>query len=139
MRELLGRPGRVLYAAQRNHGMCISAAFDYGDFVCQFETAIDDIPRFDAHIEVYGRERMLRVQWNTPYVRNLPVRLSVTEANGRGGVVERAEQSEWGDPFVCEWLALYDSITTGASTKTSPQDAREDLELFAEMARLMHE
>jgi predicted dehydrogenase len=48
MRELLGRPGRVLYAAQRNHGMCISAAFDYGDFVCQFETAIDDIPRADV-------------------------------------------------------------------------------------------
>jgi predicted dehydrogenase len=139
MRELLGMPQRVLYAAQRNGGLTMSAAFDYGDFVCQFETGIDSIPRFDAALEVYGEQRMLRVEYNTPYVRNLPIKLVVTEANGRGGVVERVEQPEWGDPFVAEWEAFYDNITQGRAPKTSPADFRHDLELFQMMIAAMWE
>ena len=69
MRELLGTPKRVLYAAVRQGGLYVSAAFDYGDFICNFETGIDNIPRFDAHLEVYGEHKVLRVQYNTPYVR----------------------------------------------------------------------
>lgn len=137
MRELLGMPKGVLYAAQRHGGMAISAAFDYGDFVCQFEAAIDNIPRFDAHLEVYGEERVLRVQYDTPYVRNLPIRLSITGSNGNGGVVERIEHPVWGDPFVNEWQAFYDNIVNHTEPRTSAADARQDLLLFQEMIRLM--
>ena len=58
MRELLGMPDRVLHATARHGGQYLTATFDYGSFVCQFETGIDEIPRFDCHIEVYcGRAR----------------------------------------------------------------------------------
>ena len=137
MRELLGAPARVLYAAQRQGGMYLSAAFDYGAFVCQFETGVDAIARFDAHLEVYGERRVLRVQYDTPYVRSLPVRLYLTEANGRGGVVERAEHPAWGDPFVAEWQAFYTSVTQRRPPKTSPADFRQDLALIGEMITLM--
>ncbi len=137
MRELLGMPKRVLYAAQRQGGLYLSAAFDYGDFVCQFETGIDSIPRFDAHLEVYGEERMLRVQYNTPYVRNLPIRLTVTELSEEGGVVEHTEQPAWGDAFVAEWQAFYENIVEQRVPKTSPADFRKDLELFVSMVTLM--
>jgi predicted dehydrogenase len=137
MRELLGTPKRVLYAAVRQGGLYVSAAFDYGDFVCNFETGIDNIPRFDAHLEVYGEEKVLRVQYNTPYVRNLPITLSVTAANGQGGVVERTEHPAWGDAFVTEWQAFHHNVTTGACPKTSPADFRHDLELFQQMIELM--
>jgi predicted dehydrogenase len=137
MRELLGMPQGVLYAAQRQGGLYLSAAFDYGGYVCQFETGIDNIPRFDAHLEVYGEERVLRVQYNTPYVRNLPIRLFITEANGSGGVVERAEHPAWGDPFVSEWQAFYDNIMNHREPKTSAADFRKDLELFQQMIGLM--
>jgi len=137
MRELLGMPKRVLYAATRQGGLYVTAAFDYGDYVCQFETGIDNIPRFDGHLEVYGYERMLRVQYDTPYVRNLPIRLFVTEANGKGGIVERAEHPAWGDAFVCEWQSFYENVTGKRQPKTSPQDFRHDLELFRDMIALM--
>jgi predicted dehydrogenase len=137
MRELLGLPQGVLYAAQRQGGLYLSAAFDYGGYVCQFETGIDNIPRFDAHLEVYGEERVLRVQYDTPYVRNLPIRLFITEANGRGGVVERVEHPAWGDAFVSEWQAFYDNIMNHTEPKTSAADFRKDLELFQDMIRLM--
>ena len=137
MRELLGMPQRVLYAAQRQGRLYLSAAFDYGAYVCQYETGIDNIPRFDAHLEVYGQELVLRVQYDTPYVRNLPIRLHLTEANGKGGVVERAELAAWGDAFVAEWQAFYANVTERRAPKTSPADFRQDLELFRDMIALM--
>jgi predicted dehydrogenase len=139
MRELLGMPHKVLCATQRQGGLYLSATFDYGGYVCQFETGIDKIPRFDAHLEVYGEEQVLRVQYDTPYVRNLPIRLFITEANGRGGVFERAEHPAWGDAFVAEWQAFYENIIGHRAPKTSPEDFRLDLELFRDMIALMRD
>ena len=139
MRELLGLPNKVLFATQRGGGRYLAATFDYGPFVCQFETGIDGIPRFDAHIEVYGSQRVVRIQYDTPYIRNLPIRLFVTEANGHGGVTTVDSHPAWGDPFVAEWKAFYENITENKSPKTGPADFVHDLELFAEMARLIRE
>jgi predicted dehydrogenase len=133
MRELLGVPKRVLYAALRQGGLYVSAAFDYGDYVCNFETGIDNIPRFDAYLEVYGENKVLKVKYDTPYVRNLPITVSVIEDNGRGGVVEHAEHPAWGDAFVAEWREFHANVTGGRPTKTPPADFRLDLELFGEM------
>lgn len=137
MRELLGMPRRVLYAAQRQGGRYLSAAFDYGAYVCQFETGVDTIPRNDTYIEVYSPNRTVTVRYDTPYIRNLPARVSVTEPNGAGGVVQRVEHPNWEDQFVVEWRAFHASVTNGDTPKTAPSDARQDLELFAEIARLM--
>jgi predicted dehydrogenase len=127
----------VAYATARHGGQYASAVIDYGSYVCQYETGVDDIPRFDAHLEVFGTDRVLRVQYDTPYVRNLPIRLSVTAANGRGGVEVHTEHPEWGDAFTAEWLALHDSIARRAEPSASPADFRRDLELFADMVELM--
>jgi predicted dehydrogenase len=137
MRELLGMPNKVLFAAQRGGGLYLAATFDYGPYLCQFETGIDGIARFDAHLEVYGNEKVVRIQYDTPYVRNLPIRLFVTEDNGRGGVTNVDSHPVWGDPFVAEWKTFYENVTENKAAKTSPADFAQDLELFAEMARLM--
>ena len=137
MRELLGIPQRVLYAAQRCGGLYLSAAFDYGTFVCQYETGIDAIPRFECTLEVYGEKQELRVQYDTPYIRNLPIRLLLTEANGQGGVVERTVHPAWGYAFVAEWQAFYENVIERRAAKTSPADFRLDLELFRDMIALM--
>jgi predicted dehydrogenase len=136
MRELLGMPQGVLYTAQR-YGVYLTAAFDYGDFVCQFDTGVDDIPRFDAHLEVFGANQVIKVIYDTPYVRNLPTRLLVKSANGAGGVHEETILPDWRDPFVAEWEALYHSIETGTLPKTGPEDFGADLELFQAMIGLL--
>jgi predicted dehydrogenase len=137
MRELLGMPNKVLFAAQRGGGLYLAATFDYGPYICQFETGIDEIPRFDAHLEVYGNEKVVRIQYDTPYVRNLPIRLFITEDNGRGGVTNVVSHPVWGDPFVAEWKTFYENVIENKAPKTGPADFAQDLELFAEMARLM--
>jgi hypothetical protein len=79
---------------------------------------------------------VIRVEYDTPYVRHMPLRLVVTEADG-AGVAERRLQPDWGDPFVAEWRAFHDHIATGSTPKASPADFRADLELFATMIDLM--
>ena len=137
MRELLGVPRRVLFAEQRCEGRALAAAFDYGDFVCQFESTVDRVPRFDGHLEVFGLTRTIRVQYDTPYVRNLPTRLIVTEARGEGGCAVSEITSSWEDAFVIEWRAFHDNIRHRRTPKTSLEDARHDLELFRDMIELM--
>jgi predicted dehydrogenase len=137
MRELLGMPKKVIFAVQRGGGLYLAAAFDYGPYVCQFETGIDQIARFDSHLEVYGNQKVVRIQYDTTYVRNSPIRLFVTEDNGRGGVTNVGSHPAWGDPFVAQWKAFYENVTENKSPKTDPADFAQDLELFAEMAQLM--
>jgi predicted dehydrogenase len=139
MRELLGMPGGVLFAAQRAGGRYLAAAFDYEDFVCQFETGVDNIPRFDAHLEVFAERKTIRVQYDTPYVRNLPIRVFTTEANGQGGVTTTDAHPAWGDPFVAEWKAFYNNVTENRLPKSGPEDFLLDLELFTQMVQLMGE
>jgi predicted dehydrogenase len=137
MREMLGVPRRVLFAQHRWEGRWLAAAFDYGDYVCQFETGIDQIPRFDAYIEVYSAERCVRVEYDTPYVRNLPARLVVTEPRSTHGAAVTSSFPGRRDSFVLEWLAFHDNVSKARSPKTTPEDARQDLVLFREMIERM--
>ena len=139
MRELIGIPKKVLYATQRHGGLYISAAFDYGEFVCHFETTIDQIPRFDSHLEVYGDSQVLRVQYNTPYVRHLATKLEITSAAPDNGVHLETIGPAFEDNFTREWRAFHQNVTTGSIPKTNPEDYRHDLELFAQMIECIRE
>jgi predicted dehydrogenase len=136
MRELLGMPLRVLHATQRG-GLYLTATFDYGDYVCQFDTGVDTLPRFDANLEVFGEKKYVRVQYDTPYVLNLPIRLFVSEPIGDHGLSEEMVHPTWGDAFVAEWQAFYTNIDKQRTPKTSLADYRQDLLLFQAMMQHM--
>src|SRR5947209_8848330 len=72
MREMLGMPKGVI--AARQTGIFIAALFEYENFTVSFETGIDHNRRFDAHIQVYGESKEIRIQYDTPYIRQLPTR-----------------------------------------------------------------
>ena len=135
MRELLGQPRRVLHATQRHNGQYLTATFDYGDFVCLFSTGLDEIPRYDTYLEVYTASSVVRVDFDTPYVRNVPARLSVVEAHGPAGVRRRTSYPSRRDSFVAEWAAFYECVTRAARPRMTIEDARLDLELSLEIIR----
>ncbi len=139
MRELFGMPRKVLYASRRQIGRFIymTAAFDYGSYVCQFETGVDQIPRFDQFIEAFGLDRVVRLRHDTPFVRHAPNWVTLLEAEGDTGWSERTVQPDWGDSFLAEWAAFHTNVTEHRMPKTSPSDFRQDLELMQEMIRLM--
>ena len=114
-----------------------SATFDYGDFVCLFSTGADNIPRYDTYLEVYGGARVVRVDYDTPFVRNLPITLSITASRDGVKMTESVTQPGWGDAFTEEWRAFHHSLVSGEPAKASPQDFREDLLLYREMIQHM--
>ena len=137
MREMLGKPRRALYASRHLGGRYLTAAFDYGDFVCQFATGVDNIPRFDTYLQVYGDDKVVRVDYDTPFVRNLPITLSVTETADGANKRHSVTHPGWGDAFSEAWRAFHRNVVRGEAAKSSPQDFREDLVLFRDMIQLM--
>ena len=116
----------------------MTAAFDYGDFVCLFSTGADNIPRYDTYLEVYGKKRVVRVDYDTPFVRNLPITLSITESS------RWRENDRVGD---APGLGATPSLKSGAPSTIASSAAsrpkrprktfRQDLLLYREMIQHM--
>lgn len=133
MRDLLGAPKGVRYATQHN-GETVIALFDYGHFTALYEAVIDDVSRFDAGIEVLTQTQHFKMNYDTPYIRNLPTRLEITSSTDTDTGTEVVGPI-YEDPFRIELGAFFDSISSGLTAKTSLDDSMEDLKLFAEVGR----
>jgi len=129
MRDIIGMPHRVKAASQWNGGGFVSAIFEYDGYFATFETGVDNIRRFDAHIEVFGENKSLRVQYNTPYIRHLPTTLIVGETIGEA-YSESVVRPTFKDPYTIELEHFYDVVTNGVAPKTPPEDFKIDLKLF---------
>jgi predicted dehydrogenase len=133
MRELIGLPRGVLFATQRWAGRWMSAALDYGSFVCELAIGVDTVPRMDAYLQFHTGSKVIRVEYDTPYVRNLPARLIVAEPKNGVGLSHAESFATRQDSFVLEWTAFHDNIAGGHAPKTSLADSREDLVLFKQL------
>lgn len=133
MRDLLGAPKGVRYATQ-HRGETVIALFDYGHFTALYEANIDDVSRFDAGIEVLTQTQHFKLNYDTPYIRNLPTRLEITSSTDTATGTEIIGPI-YEDPFRIELGAFHDSVVHGAPNKTSLADSLEDLTLFAEVGR----
>lgn len=132
MRELIGVPNKVVSAHQWNGGRFISAVFEYDDFYATFETGVDQIIRFDAHLEVFSPTKQVKVQYNSPYIRHLPTNL-ITGETVNGNYHEQILRPTFKDPYTVELETFYDVVTKGLTPKTSPEDYKEDLHLFSQI------
>lgn len=127
MRELLGMPMRVI--AARQWGTFLTALFEYESFTVTFETGIDHNRRFDAHIQVYGETKEIRVQYDTPYIRQLPTQLFLTETQGET-FEERVIRPTFTDAYTVELLHFHEVVTHNVQPKTTAEDFLHDLDLF---------
>ncbi|KAJ9602608.1 hypothetical protein H2200_012801 [Cladophialophora chaetospira] len=127
MREALGMPQHVLGASLKLPFW--SAILDYGTFSVTYESGLDNVPRFDAHIEVYGMTKTVRVKYDSPYVKGLPVTMTITE-NADGAYKESTVIRTYEDPYTLEMKELHQVVANGKEVKTTAKDARKDLEVF---------
>lgn len=134
MRELIGMPRSAAGAILTSPGI-FAVLFQYNDFPVTYESGIVDVPDFDAHIEVYSHHKIVRVKYDTPYVKGLPVTMTVREREGEGGFQERTVRRTYEDPYTLELKEFYECVVNGKEVKTSARDAREDVELFQMILR----
>ena len=133
MRELLGFPQRVVAARHWNRGRFLTAIFEYDGYCAVLESGVDEQPRFDAHIEVYGVSKSIRIQYDSPYIRHLPTTLVVHETTG-DAFAERVVRPTFKDPYTHELEHFHEVVTRGVPPKTTPEDFKEDLRLLGMVA-----
>lgn len=129
MRELLGFPERVISARHWNNGKFIAALLQFDGYCAVLETGVDQQVRFDAHIEVYGETKSVRVQYDSPYIRHLPTTLVIHETAG-DAYEERVIRPTYKDPYTHELEVFHDVVTKGLVPKTTPEDFTQDLRLI---------
>jgi predicted dehydrogenase len=134
MREALGGLPESIGGVSVNEPF-YTAIFNYRNkdgspFAVTYESGIDNVPRFDAHLAVYGENKTVRIQYDTPYVKGLPTKVFVDEMNEHGHAVSREILCSFQDAYTSEFLELYECLVEGKEIKTGAEDALQDLKLF---------
>ncbi|PVH73803.1 NAD(P)-binding protein [Cadophora sp. DSE1049] len=133
MREALGFPESV--AGVTANEPFYTAMFNYRNksgepFSVTYESGIDDVPRFDASLAVYGEKKQVSIVYDTPFVKGLPIKVKIDELNEHGEAVSREVLSSFEDAYTVELKDMYTCFALGETIKTSAEDACLDLELF---------
>ena len=133
MREVLGMPDSVSGVSVNEP--FYSAILNYVDkdghgFSATYETGIDAVARFDSHLAVYGDKKTVSIQYDTPFVKGLPIKVRVDERNEFDEVVTREILSSYDDAYTAELTELHACLTEGREIKTTAEDAINDLRLF---------
>jgi predicted dehydrogenase len=140
MREVLGMPQSVTGADLSSP--IWSVLFRYDGFPVVYESGVNSVPTFDAHIEIYTQSKIVRVEYDTPYVKGLPITTIVREQvrgpNGEVSLKESKTRVTFEDPYTIEFKKWYECITGGRSIKTNLTDARQDVELFKMIMQAGH-
>jgi len=135
MREALGMPEKVVGAALLTPVWNVLFKHPKG-FTISYESGVINVPQFDAHLEVYSADKIVRVEYDTPYVRALPVTLHITEGNAEEGVLRQTSiRKTYEDPYTLELKKFWEFVAEGKPAKTTPKDALQDLDLFGMIMR----
>ncbi|CAH0051567.1 unnamed protein product [Clonostachys solani] len=133
MRETLGFPEAVLGSSANDPFYSAILSFRNSDgspYSVTYESGIDSVPSFDAHIAVYGSNKRVSIKYDSPYVKGLPITVEVEELNEHGEIQRRSVLSSYEDCYTVEFQELYESIVNGKPIKTTVEDAAQDLKLF---------
>ncbi|KAK8233964.1 hypothetical protein HDK90DRAFT_285666 [Phyllosticta capitalensis] len=135
MREVLGFPESV--GGVSANGLFYSAILNFKNrsgaglpFAVTYESGIDAVPEFDAHLAVYGQHKRVSIHYDSPYVKGLPINVRVSEVNEHGEFVTRELLSSYEDAYTAELQEMHACFAEGRPIKTTPEDAMQDLRLF---------
>ncbi|KAJ5678999.1 myo-inositol 2-dehydrogenase [Penicillium macrosclerotiorum] len=133
MREVLGFPEEVAGVSANDPFYSAILNFrnkDGSTFSTTYESGIDEVPVFDAHMAVYGSRKRVTIKYDSPYVKGLPIYVEVEEPNEHGEIQRRTVLSSYEDAYTAELQELYQALVHGKAIKSTVQDAKKDLEIY---------
>ncbi|KAI9152312.1 Myo-inositol 2-dehydrogenase [Paramyrothecium foliicola] len=142
MRETLGFPEKVVGVSANDPFYSAIMSFrnkDGSSYSVTYESGIDEVPVFDAHLTVYGAKKRVTIQYDSPYVKGLPIKVEVEELNDHGEIQKRSVLSSYEDAYTAELQELYKCLVDGKEIKTTAKDALQDITLFDMMYKSLFE
>jgi hypothetical protein len=96
-----------------------------------YESGIHEVPFFDAFIEVFGKTKQVKIKYESPFVKGLPITMTIREdVDGSGALKETVIRKTYEDPYTLEAKELYALCTERKMPKTTIEDAAQDLKIF---------
>jgi predicted dehydrogenase len=98
-------------------------------FTVSYDSGLSDVPDFDAHIQVYSANKIVRVKYEWAYIKGAQTTMRIVESSDdtyREPFIRHTQEDE----YTLELKEFYRAVTTGKPIKTSAQDARMDLDIF---------
>ncbi|KAJ0107338.1 myo-inositol 2-dehydrogenase [Diaporthe amygdali] len=133
MRETLGFPERILTFTANDPFYNAILQFrnsDGSSYSVTYESGIDEVPVFDAHLSVYGARKRVTIKYDSPYVKALPIVVEVEEVNEHGEIQRRSMVSSYEDTYTAELQQLHECLVSGAEIKTTVEDAIKDVQIY---------
>lgn len=75
------------------------------------------------------------MQYDSPYVKGLPIYVEVDEVNERGEAQHRSVLSSYEDAYTAELQELYEALVNDKPIKSTLFDAQQDLQIYDMMYR----
>ncbi|POS68501.1 myo-inositol 2-dehydrogenase [Diaporthe helianthi] len=133
MRETLGFPEKITAFTANDPFYNALLQFRNSDgspYTVTYESGIDEVPVFDAHLSVYGERKRVTIKYDSPYVKALPIVVEVEEVNEHGEIQRRTMLSSYEDTYTAELQQLHRCLVDGAEIKTSVEDAIKDVQIY---------
>lgn len=124
----INSPATYTSLQETDNNSCI---FQYPGFTVHYESGIHDVPIFDSHLEFFSKTKQVKVKYDTPFIKGLPITMTVREdETGQGSLKETVHTKTYEDAYTLEMRELYALVVEGKPTKTTAEDAAGDLYIF---------
>ncbi len=137
VRELIGAPLKIKSVLTSGNGTHFVSLLQYNGFIGTYEMINDqEVVQFDAAIEIFQGDRVMKIKYETPYIRWLPHSLEVIESTA-ADTKTTIYGPDYRDAFETELKHFHECITNGQKPKTSMSDSLEDISLFEQMVKMI--
>ncbi|KAI0153269.1 myo-inositol 2-dehydrogenase [Xylariaceae sp. FL1272] len=133
MRETLGFPDKISSVSANEPFYTAMMDFknkDGSSYSVTYESGIDSVPVFDAHLAVYSEKKRVTIKYPSPYVKGLPITVEVDEVNDHRETQSRTMLSSYEDTYTAELREVYEWATNGKPIKTTAEDAMQDIRIY---------
>jgi len=135
LRGILNNPIEVLSTEIWDKGKYYTSIMDCGNEIrCIFDTGLMKIKKFDEEIAVFSDDKVVKVNFPSPFLKNAPTSVSIWEMDN-DNYVEKQVLASYRESFKQELIHFYDCIVNDKKPLTDGEEGRKDLRLLLNMIR----
>jgi predicted dehydrogenase len=135
LHEAFGAPTKIQHVDVFAND-CTVAVLEYGPTVrCVWESGfLITRPHWDEHLQVYGENRSLQVEFPFPYLKNAETYVHVNEMEN-GVNVQKKYQVSFDEAFKREWRHFYECVTEDQQPITDGKKGRRDIAFLIDLIK----
>ncbi|KAJ5814479.1 NAD(P)-binding protein [Penicillium riverlandense] len=122
MRELFGLPRHVIAAVPSARGNFLSIMLQYDGFVLAYESGEDAVLSVDATVEVLAQYQRLKLAFDSPYIKGLPITATTLSRHPNGDFSEETIRPTYEDYYTLMFKELHRCLSGDAEIKTTVLD-----------------